>query len=186
MVMEIRELAIQEIREAEYNPRHVLAASSPAYQKLKRGLQQFGLVEPLVWNETSATLVGGHARLAILRELGWQAVPVSVVRLDEAREKALNLLLNNLEAQGRYDPAKLVQVLESLDGLPEMKLTGFDDSMLRNLRFEPMPTEPSAGAEEIVEVMLRVRPEVFPELEPQLNELLERHEIEAHVRRIER
>ena len=49
--------------------------------------------------------------LGVLRELGVAEVPVSVVRLSEAREKALNVVLNNQEAQGRYDPGKLADLL---------------------------------------------------------------------------
>jgi hypothetical protein len=45
--------------------------------------------------------------------------------------------LNNLEAQGRYDPKKLAGVLESLAGLPALKDSGFDDATLRTLRFAP-------------------------------------------------
>src|SRR5947209_20629221 len=102
--LELRILPITALKPAPYNPRRPLAPKSPAYRKLKASLAEFGLVEPLVWNELTGRVVGGHARLRILRELGYTDVPVSVVRLDEAREKALNVVLNNQEAQGRHDP----------------------------------------------------------------------------------
>src|SRR5687767_15939264 len=101
---ELRTLPIGQLQPAAYNPRKVLSGKSPAYRKLKASLEQFGLVEPLVWNETSGRVVGGHARLRILKQLGVKEVPVSVVHLDDVREKALNVMLNNQEAQGRYDP----------------------------------------------------------------------------------
>lgn len=134
---ELRTLPIEQLQPAAYNPRRVLAPKSMAYRKLKASLEQFGLVEPLVWNERTGRVVGGHARLRILRELGVRHVPVSVVRLDEAREKALNVVLNNQEAQSRYDPAKLADLLSELQDLPELELTGFDESTLTALRFEP-------------------------------------------------
>src|SRR5438309_7652929 len=99
MSLEIRILPIDQLKPAPYNPRKPLKPGSPAYRKLRASLAEFGLVEPLVWNELSGRVVGGHARLAILKELGITEVPVSVVRLDEAREKALNVVLNNHEAQ---------------------------------------------------------------------------------------
>src|SRR5213593_2937992 len=126
--LELRLLPIDQLVPAPYNPRKVLKPGSPAYRKLRASLEEFGLVEPLVWNELTGRVVGGHARLRILRELGVAEVPVSVVRLDEAREKALNVVLNNQEAQGRYDPARLAELLEELQALPELALTGFDQT----------------------------------------------------------
>src|SRR5438270_8431335 len=116
---EVRTLPIDELKPAPYNPRKALKPDSPAYRKLRASLAEFGLVEPLVWNELTGHVVGGHARLRILRELGVTEVPVSVVRLSEPREKALNVVLNNHEAQGRYDAGKLADLLTDLDGLPE-------------------------------------------------------------------
>jgi ParB-like nuclease domain len=90
--LEIRTLPVAELKPAPYNPRRVLAPKSAAYRKLKASLAEFGLVEPLVWNELTGHVVGGHARLRVLKELGVTKVPVSVVRLTEAREKALNIV----------------------------------------------------------------------------------------------
>src|SRR5262245_60655516 len=117
---ELRILPLSELKPAPYNPRRVLAPTSPAYRKLKASLAEFGLVEPLIWNELTGYVVGGHARLRILTELGYTEVPVSVVRLSNAREKALNVVLNNQEAQSRYDPAKLETLLSELSELPEL------------------------------------------------------------------
>src|SRR5262249_46401676 len=104
---EVRVLPIDRLIPAPYNPRKALKPGDKAYHKLERSLRQFGLVEPLVWNERTGHVVGGHARLAILRAMGVTEVPVSVVNLSDAREKALNVVLNNQEAQGRYDPSRL-------------------------------------------------------------------------------
>src|SRR5689334_15689334 len=95
MSLEIRVLPIGHLKPAPYNPRKPVRPGSPAYRKLRASLAEFGLVEPLVWNERTGHVVGGHARLAILKELGVAEVPVSVVRLDDARERALNVVLNN-------------------------------------------------------------------------------------------
>src|SRR5262245_63990845 len=142
MSLEIRTLPIDQLVPAPFNPRKVLRPTDPAYRRLRASLEEFGLVEPLVWNEPTGRVVGGHARLRILKELGYTEVPVSVVRLDAAREKALNVVLNNHEAQGRYDPAKLEALLAQLEGLPEFELTGFDARTLTNLRLEPVAELP--------------------------------------------
>jgi ParB-like chromosome segregation protein Spo0J len=181
--LEIRVMPLGELMPAPYNPRRALQPTDPAYRKLRASLEEFGLVEPLVWNELTGHVVGGHARLRILRELGVTEVPVSVVRLSAAREKALNVVLNNHEAQGRYDPAKLADVLEELAALPEMRLTGFDPSVLRALRFEPAAEVPVEERPDRVEVVLVTDAATFAGLEGKLDELVREFDLEAHVKR---
>lgn len=180
--MELRTLPIEQLLEAPYNPRTVLKPTDPAYRKLKTSLAEFGLVEPLIWNEETAHVVGGHARLRILKELQWAEVSVSVVRLTPEREKALNVVLNNHEAQGRYDTAKLADLLEELTELPELELTGFDNRTLANLRYEPVPEPVLEAKSDILEVTLIVPRMVYLKIEPMLDELIRGHGLESHVR----
>jgi ParB-like chromosome segregation protein Spo0J len=181
--LEIRTLPIADLVPAPYNPRRVLSPSSPAYRKLKASITEFGLVEPLVWNELTGHVVGGHARLRILAELGITQVPVSVVRLTDAREKALNVVLNNQEAQGRYDPDKLADLLTELEDRPELELTGFDSRSLAALRMRPaeaLPPPPDPGR---VEVTLVTDPATFERLAPELDALVSRYDLVTHIRR---
>jgi ParB-like chromosome segregation protein Spo0J len=151
---------------------------------LKASLVEFGLVEPLVWNERTGHVVGGHARLRVLAELGVTAVPVSVVRLTEAREKALNVVLNNQEAQGRYDPAKLADLLTELEELPELPLTGFDRQTLGALRLEPADPEPVPPADaDRVEITLVTDAATYAKLAPELDALVGAFDLVTHVRR---
>ena len=153
------------------------------YQDRSSSPEEFGLVEPLIWNELTGRVVGGHARLRILKELGYTEVPVSVVRLDAAKEKALNVVLNNHEAQGRYDPAKLEKLLTQLEGLPEFELTGFDSRTLTNLRLEPVVELPPEVVPDRVEVTLVTDPATWARLEGRLDELVREFDLEAHVKR---
>jgi ParB-like chromosome segregation protein Spo0J len=184
MAPEIRMLPIAALKPAPYNPRRVLRQGSSAYRKLRASIGEFGLVEPLVWNELTGHVVGGHARLAILRELGTTEVPVSVVRLDDAREKALNVVLNNQEAQSRYDPDKLADVLHELEDLPELELTGFDETTITALEFEPVELERPAKADR-VEVTLVTDEATYEKLAPKLDALVARFDLVPHVRRAE-
>ncbi|MBX9628116.1 MAG: ParB N-terminal domain-containing protein [Gemmataceae bacterium] len=179
--LEVRVLPIDALKPAAYNPRK---ASAPAYRRLKASLTAFGLVEPLVWNERTGHVVGGHLRLRALKELGYAEVPVSVVRLDDAGEKALNVVLNNLEAQGRYDPAKLADLLADLEHLPELAQTGFGERTLTTLRLDP-PAEPrtAGAAPDRVEITLVTDAATYDELAPGLDELVGRYDLVAHVRR---
>lgn len=179
MSLELRVLPIDQLHPSPFNPRK---ASEAAYRKLRASLAEFGLVEPLVWNEPTGRVVGGHLRLRALKELGVTEVPVSVVRLSEAREKALNLILNNHEAQGRYDPAKLLTLLDELRELPEFGLTGFERTVFGNLRMEPLAELPAEERTDRVEVVLVTDAATFAALEPRLDELVREFTLEAHVK----
>ncbi len=176
---EIRLLPIDSLVPAPYNPRRPPTAKARA--KLKTSLAEFGLVEPLVWNQRTGHVVGGHARLDLLRELGHAVVPVSVVDLDDARERALNVVLNNLEAQGRYDPDKLLAVLEGLGELAP--LTGFDDATLRNLRLEPLADAEVERSTGRVEVTIVTDADGYERIAPRLDELVREFDLESHVKR---
>src|ERR1700733_7599404 len=83
----VRTLPLADLKPAPYTPRQVLKPTDRRYRKLAASLREFGLVESLIWNELTGHVVGGHARLRILREMGVTDVPVSVVRLTPEREK---------------------------------------------------------------------------------------------------
>lgn len=130
--MEIRRMRIDDLVPAPYNPRVDLRPGDPDYEKLKRSIQEFGLVEPVVWNKRTGHVVGGHQRLKILRELGYEEVEVSVVDLDEEREKLLNVALNKIE--GDWDNFKLKELLQELEfGGADIELTGFDEDEIDKL-----------------------------------------------------
>ena len=177
--LEIRTLSLARLKPAEYNPRRVTAK---ARAKLKASLEKFGLVEPLIWNETTGHIVGGHQRLELLRELGYAEVPVSVVRLDANREKALNVVLNNREAQGQFDSARLSIVLEELRDLSLLPDTGFDPGVFQLLNFEPMTEIAELNADR-VEVTLAMGEELFASVRPKLDALIAQYDLECHVRR---
>lgn len=182
VVLEIRLMPVADLVPAPYNPRKKLKPGDPTYQKLAASLRSFGLVEPLVWNETTGHVVGGHARLAILKEMGVEEVPVSVVRLSAEREKALNVVLNNREAQGRFDSGMLADLLGELQELPEMEMTGFGLDDLRALKLEPLAELPPLPEPDGIEITLRANPEAYERLAPRLDELVRDFDLECHVR----
>jgi len=83
-------------------------------------------------------VVGGHQRLEVMADLGIDEATVSVVSLDEAKEKALNLALNKIS--GEWDMPKLKDLLEELDtGAFDIEITGFDAGEIEDLfnQFHP-------------------------------------------------
>ena len=130
--MEIRKIPIEKLNPAAYNPRKDLQPGDPEYEKLKRSMQEFGYVEPIVWNKRTGNIVGGHQRYKVLLDMGMSEVDCVVVDLDETKEKALNLALNKI--QGDWDYLKLIDLLQELDtGEFDLELTGFDMGEIEDL-----------------------------------------------------
>jgi len=95
--VQVSKIPIGQLNPAKYNPRKDLHPGDPEYEKLKRSMQEFGYVEPIVWNKRTGNIIGGHQRLKVLIDMGMQEVDCVVVDLDEAKEKALNLALNKIQ-----------------------------------------------------------------------------------------
>ena len=130
--MKIKALPIDSLIPADYNPRKALAPGDPEFEKLKRSLDEFGYVEPVIWNQATGRIVGGHQRITALKALGYDTIDCVVVELDETREKALNVALNKIS--GDWDQAKLALLIADLDAADfDAELTGFDDTEIQQL-----------------------------------------------------
>ncbi|HZJ98397.1 MAG TPA: ParB N-terminal domain-containing protein, partial [Tissierellaceae bacterium] len=123
--MIIEKIKIEELNPAKYNPRKDLKAGDPEYEKLKKSIETFGYVEPIIWNKGTGNIVGGHQRLKVLIDQGQTEVDCVVVDMDESEEKALNVALNKVS--GDWDLPKLADLIEQLDeDMFDISLTGFD------------------------------------------------------------
>lgn len=58
--MEIRKVPISLLNAAPYNPRKDLQPGDPEYQKIARSIEKYGCVEPIIWNEKTGNVIGGH------------------------------------------------------------------------------------------------------------------------------
>ena len=126
---EIKKIKRSQIKLAAYNPRTI---TDEARKRLKKGLKKFGLVQPLVWNETTGVLVSGHQRLSILDETykypdNDYTLTVSVVHLSGKDEKILNVQLNNQSMMGEFDYDALRDMQFEA---PDLDQLGFSDSDL--------------------------------------------------------
>lgn len=109
----VQEINVSQLNEAPYNPRVKLEPGMPEWEKLKKSIEDFGNVEPIVWNRRTGNVVGGHQRLAVLKSMGNDTVPCSVVDLDETDEKLLNVALNKI--RGKWDYDRLEEILSDFD-----------------------------------------------------------------------
>ena len=149
--MEIQKIQAARLNPAAYNPRVDLKPGDKEYEKLKRSINEFGYVEPVIWNRQTGNVVGGHQRLKVLLDMGQTEIDCVVVDLDLSHEKALNIALNKI--QGDWDEDKLAAIMADFDAEAfDVSLTGFDagevDALLnRFYSHEAVEDDFDAGAE---------------------------------------
>ena len=91
--MKITKIKIAELNPAEYNPRRM---TNKQYEDLKNSLEKFGCTIPIVIN-ANKTIIGGHQRVRIMRELGAELVPAVRVNLSKEDETDINTILGSMD-----------------------------------------------------------------------------------------
>jgi len=135
--LKIYQVPIKELKPADYNPRKW---SESAINQLKQSIEKFGMCDPLICNsapERKNIVIGGHFRLKIAKDLGYEEMPVVYVNIpDVEKEKELNLRLN--KNTGDWDWSLLAD---------------FDETFLSNIGF---------SSEELDEIFnIDENPEIF-------------------------
>lgn len=125
--LKVKRVNVQLLKPAKYNPR---SWDDLATQQLKESIQRFGLVDPIIVNgapNRQNTVIGGHFRLKVAKELGFTEVPVIYIHIpDEAKEKELNLRLNkntgnwDFELLSEFDESLLVDIGFSSEELDDI------------------------------------------------------------------
>lgn len=115
----VEEKNIDDLLPADWNPREI---TEDSFTGLETCILRYGLVQPIVWNERSGCVVGGHQRLKVLKKNGAKNVKVIVVDLSTDEEKALGVALNNEKLQGNWT-----------DGLRSLLASISDGSTLNGL-----------------------------------------------------
>lgn len=133
--MEIREIRLSELHPASYNPRKKLKKGDKEYEKIKQSLLKFGYVDPIIVNK-DLTVIGGHQRLTVLKDLDYETAKCVIVDLSKEDEKALNIALNKII--GQWDDQLLADLLLDLQESDfNLDLTGFEppeiDDILSNV-----------------------------------------------------
>lgn len=112
---EMKTLKRSELIGAEYNPRII---DKEAKKRLKKGLQEHGLVSPITWNKRTNHIVSGHQRISQLDALEKNqdyTLDVWVIDVDEKEEAKLNVILNNQSLMGDWDLDKLANITDQFD-----------------------------------------------------------------------
>lgn len=138
--MNIEKKTLRDLIPAEYNPRKDLKPGDPEYEKLKRSLDEFGYVEPIIWNKQTGRIVGGHQRAKAMMDLGIVEADVVVIDFNEEKEKGLNIALNKIS--GSWDNEKLALLIIDLQAADfDVSLTGFDPAEIDDLFKDSMKDE---------------------------------------------
>ncbi|MFA7277445.1 MAG: DNA modification methylase [Candidatus Gracilibacteria bacterium] len=110
--LDITQVDITTLNPSVYNPRKW---SNQQKKDLKESIRRFGLVDAILVNkapERMGTVIAGHFRLAMAKELGYTTVPVVFIDIPEIeREKELNIRLN--KNTGEFDLELLAEFDES-------------------------------------------------------------------------
>lgn len=121
--LKIVSVSTKDLRPSTCNPR---VWNNQAIATLTESIQRFGLVDPILVNsspERKNTIVGGHFRFKVAKDLGYTEVPVVYLKLSEEQEKELNLRLNRNTGDWDFEMLKDFDMELLLD-------IGFDDSDL--------------------------------------------------------
>lgn len=95
----------------DYNPRKI---SPDAMEGLKSSIERFGIVQEIVVNKRNGHIIGGNQRVDAAIAKGIKEVPIYVEDIPESEEKVLNVTLNNLHIQGKFDNELLEPLLEEI------------------------------------------------------------------------
>lgn len=161
--MEIKELSLKDLKPAAYNPRKKLKKGDKEYEKIKQSLLKFGYVDPIIVND-DLTVIGGHQRLTVLKDLDYKTAKCVIVDLPKEDEKALNIALNKIT--GQWDEALLAELLVDLQESDfNLDLTGFEppeiDDILSNVHDKELSEDEFDVEEELKKPTVSRRGDVW-------------------------
>ena len=130
--MQWKTLSVDALRPAAYNPRKKLKAGDKEYEKIRNSILEFGYVEPIIVNY-DMTVIGGHQRLTVLKDLGYTEVQCVEVHIeDENKVKALNIALNKIT--GAWNEQLLADLIVDLQSANfNTDFTGFEAPEIEQL-----------------------------------------------------
>lgn len=102
---------------------------------IRASLEEWGQVEPLVVQKGTGKVIGGNARLRIMRDLGWEEAEVVEVDVDDVQATALGIALNRTGSLAEWEEDTLGQLLDSLhgEGLDVEGVLAYEDQELEDL-----------------------------------------------------
>jgi ParB-like chromosome segregation protein Spo0J len=117
--MKVEKIQINKLKPAIYNPRQI---STKQYKDLKASIEKFSLVDPIIINK-DLTVIGGHQRLKVCKELKHVEIDCVVLDLSKEEERELNIRLNKSGGEWDFDLLSNFEIEELKDwGFKEIEL----------------------------------------------------------------
>src|SRR5690625_1730228 len=108
------QIEINKLKEHPKNNHYFTELSGEKYEEVKRSIAENGIRDPIKCS-TAFTVISGHQRLRIAKELGMETVPVQIIDVDEWEAEYL-LIAENVERRGQAetDPIKKSRIANFL------------------------------------------------------------------------
>lgn len=112
--MTINYISIEKLKEHPKNNYYFTSLDGQKYQEIKHSIWVNGIRDPIKCT-TSYTVISGHQRLKIAKDLGMKTVPVQIIDVDEWEAEYL-LIAENVERRGQAesDPIKKARIAKFL------------------------------------------------------------------------
>lgn len=112
--MLVGKISVDKLKEHPKNNYYFTDIEGEKYEEIKRSIATYGIRDPLKVT-TSYTVISGHQRLRIAKDLGMKEVPVEILDVDE-REAEYLLIAENVERRGQAetDPIKKARIAQFL------------------------------------------------------------------------
>lgn len=113
-------ISIEKLKPHPKNDFYFSDVTGEKYEEIKRSIATYGIRDPLKVT-TSYTIISGHQRYKIAKELGFKEVPVEIVDVDEWKAEYL-LIAENIERRGEAETnpirkARIAQFLKEYWGV---------------------------------------------------------------------
>ena len=149
--MKIEKIDINLIKEYENNAKE---HDTEHIEKIKKSIQEFNFMLPLLIDENNMILAG-HGRYLALKELGYKEVEVIIhSHLSKEQKRAYTITDNQLTLATEFDREKIKEELMGLKNLDfDLTVLGFDEMKLENLveeiDFQPVSEEEQPRLDEL-------------------------------------
>lgn len=142
--MQIIEVAIDQIKEYENNPR----INNKAIEAVQESIASFGFKVPIVL-DTNNVIIAGHTRLAAAERLEMETVPCIIADdLTPEKVKAFRLADNKTAEIAEWDFDKLEEELRALNAFDiDMSAFGFDAAIFDDFKVIEEDTAPEIDEE---------------------------------------
>ena len=124
--MQIQKLPISQVKQ---HPRNVRIHTKKNIDVIKKSLQEYGQVKPILVQKSTNYVIAGNGTLQAAISLGWTQILCNILDLDDDKANALGILDNKSTDLSQWDQKGLLQLLQELQTSEEnlLQLTGFQN-----------------------------------------------------------